>query len=96
MKRIENNELKLNKLNSIISTLEKDISELESSIKDYKSLNKYYGSKAWFKDKDDFEKGKYSNIKAGVLSEDAVWNMDEDMKDLLKRMKSIIKKMTNK
>ena len=54
-------------------------------------LNNYYGSKNWIKDKESFENGKVANIKAGVLSEDAVWNMLEDINDLLNEMKIILK-----
>ena len=37
-----------------------------------------------------------NNIKAGVLSEDAVWNLDEDISDLIKRMNKLIKSINNK
>jgi len=90
MKRISDNEKRLDKLNSIIIKLDNDLLEFEESLKDYQLLNKYYGSKKWFRDKEDFEKGKINNIKAGVLSEDAIWNLDEDMKDLINRMEIII------
>ena len=30
-------------------------------------------------------------LKAGVLSEDAVWNMNDDIKELILEMKSIVK-----
>lgn len=91
MKRIEENEIRLDNLNNIVNNLDKNLEELEKSVKDYKLLNKYYGSKAWFKDKEDFEKGKINNIKAGVLSEDAVWNLDEEIKDIINRIDNIKK-----
>ena len=90
MKRIKENEKRLDKLNSIITNLEKDLDELEQNIKAYQQLNNYYGSKKWFKDKENFEKGKFSGIKAGVLSEDAVWLLDEKTSDLIIQMSRII------
>ena len=61
------------------------------SKKNIEQLNRYYGSKNCFKDKEYFEKCKIKNIKAGVLSEDAVWNLDETVKDIFDRMKKIVK-----
>ena len=91
MGRIEDNEKRLNKLNSIVRDLDKSLMEFKDNINEYKLLNKYYGSKRWFKDKNDFEKGKIKNIKAAVLSEDAIWNLDEDIRDIIKEMEELIK-----
>ena len=38
------------------------------------------------------ENKKINNVKAGVLSEDMVWNMLDDIKDILKDMKDMVKK----
>ena len=94
--RIEENEKRLDTLKDIVSSLDNDLTDLESNINEYYKLNKYYGSKNWLKDKEDFENGKIKNIKAGVLSEDAVWNLDEDISDLIKRMNKLIKLINNK
>lgn len=91
IERIEKNEERLDNLNNIINNLDKALEEFENNFKEYKLLNRYYGSKNWFKDKEYFEKGKIKNIKAGVLSEDAVWNLDETVKDIFDRMKKIVK-----
>ena len=96
MNRVEENEKRLDTLKDIVSSLDNDLTDLESNINEYYKLNKYYGSKNWLKDKDDFENGKINNIKAGVLSEDAVWNLDEDISDLIKRMNKLIKIINNK
>ena len=92
MKRIEDNERRLDSLNIIVNNLDKALEEFENNYKEYRLLNKYYGSKSWFKDKEDFEKGKIRNVKAGVLSEDAIWDLDDKVKEIIKRMDSIIKK----
>lgn len=73
------------------------IKELKSSLEKFKSnkrnlslLKKYYGSKNWFNDKEAFEANLISNIKAGVLSEDGVWNMLDELDELINDMKNIV------
>lgn len=61
----------------------------KSNINNIDYVNKYYGSKDWFKDKEKHDNGSIV-IKAGVLSEDAVWNMNEDINDLISEMRYIV------
>ena len=89
--RITKNEERLDKLLSNIKELEVALENLKASKKDLDLLNKYYDSKNWLKDKDAYENGSIPKIKAGVLSEDAIWNMNEELKDLIKDMKNIVK-----
>ena len=91
MGRIEENENRLDTLNEVVLSLDKHLDDFEDIIHEYYSLNEYYGSKEWLKDKEDFESGKIKNVKAGVLSEDAVYDLDERVKDLLTRMEGIVK-----
>ncbi len=88
--RIVKNENRLDDINKVINELEKSLNEFKSKKKDINLLKKYYGSKSWFKDKEDYENNKSPKIKAGVLSEDAVWNTLDDINELMKEMKSII------
>ena len=88
--RITKNEELLDSISSTITETNKALEEFKSIKEKIELLNKYYGSKEWFKDKEDLESGKISNIKAGVLSEDAVWNMNENLSDTLEEMKDII------
>ena len=90
MGRIEDNEKRLDTLNKVVLSLDKHLDDFEDVIHMYYELNDYYGSKEWFKDKEDFENGKIKDVKAGVLSEDAVWDLDERIKDLTTRMGGII------
>ncbi len=89
IKRINLNEKRLNKTIEIINTLEKGISEYKKNTNEIKKLNKYYGSNNWFKDKDLFESKGISNISAGVLSEDGVWNMLDNLDEVMKKMYTI-------
>lgn len=93
MKRIIDNEKRLDDITSFLNTFSSDLDKFEEIIKEYHLLNRYYGSKNWFNDKEDYEKGYYPELKAGVLSEDAVWNLDDDMGVCITRMDSIIKRI---
>ena len=89
--RISKNEERLDKLLLNIKQLEKALENFKASKKDLDLLNKYYGSKNWLKDKEAYENGSIPKIKAGVLSEDTIWDMNEELKDLIKDMKNIVK-----
>lgn len=89
--RINKNEERLDKLLLSVKELEKALENFKASKKDLDLLNKYYESKNWLKDKEAYEKNVIPKVKAGVLSEDAVWNLNEDINDLIKDMKSIVK-----
>ena len=91
IERISKNEERLDKLLLNIKELEKALENFKTSKKDLDLLNKYYDSKNWLKDKDAYENGSIPKIKAGVLSEDAIWNMNEELKDLIKDMENIVK-----
>jgi len=88
--RITKNEERLDIINECIKEMKTALSNMKSIQKDLSLLNKYYGSKNWFKDKEAYEQGKIPKIKAGVLSEDAIWNMNEEYKDLIMEMKEMI------
>ncbi len=90
IERITKNEERLDRINNCIKQMEETLSNMKSIQKDLALLNKYYGSKNWFKDKEAYEQGKIPKIKAGVLSEDAIWNMNEEYKDLIVEMKEMI------
>jgi len=96
MGRIEENEKRLDDLNKVVLSLDKHLDDFEDLIHEYYTLNEYYGSKEWLKDKEDFESGKIKNVKAGVLSEDAVYDLDERIKDLTTRMEGIVSLMESK
>ena len=91
IERITDNEERLDKLLESIKTLQKDLDNFKLLHNDLVLINQYYGSKKWFKDKEKYEKGIIKNIKAGVLSEDTVWNMNDDINDLINDMEDIIK-----
>lgn len=88
--RITKNEKRLDDILQSIKNLEEALSAFKEKKNDIDLLNRYYGSDNWFKDKEAYENNKIPKIKAGVLSEDTVWNMNEDINDLMEEMKLII------
>ena len=93
IERIKINENRLDNLDKITKKLDTELAAYEIIINDYHLLNNYYGSKYWFEDKEDYEKSIINNVKAGVLSEDAVWNLKEETDELINKMESIIEKL---
>ena len=65
--------------------------EKYSAIQDnLQALTTYYSSKQWRQDFDDDNAGKIpQNLKRGVLSEDAVYNLLADISDLKDRLKEL-------
>ncbi len=90
IERIVENEERLDNILISIKNLEEALKCFDDNRKNVMKVNKYYGSKNWFKDKEAFENNKIPKIKAGVLSEDAVWNMNDNIKEILLDMKKII------
>ena len=88
--RINKNEERLDNTICCINELKSAIEKFKSNKKDLSLLKKYYGSKNWFSDKESFENNSISNVKAGVLSEDGVWNMLEELDCLIGDMKDIV------
>ena len=91
MIELKKNEERLDNINNCIKNVENALEEFKKNKKNINLLNKYYGSANWFKDKKKKKKNEIPKLKAGVLSEDAVWNMNDDIKELILEMKSIVK-----
>ena len=91
--RITKNEERLDKILLNIKNLGEELDKFNLNIKEIKELNKYYGSNEWFDDRDAYDNNKIPKIKAGVLSEDAIWNMNEEISYLITEMKNTIKEL---
>lgn len=88
--RISKNEERFDNTIFCINELKSAIEKFKSNKKDLSLLKKYYGSNNWFNDKEFIENNSTYNIKAGVLSEDGVWNMLEELDCLIGDMKDIV------
>ena len=89
IERITKNEERFDKVSESVKKLEEALTSFESTKKDLLLLKKYYSSKNWIKDKDVYEE-KNLKVKAGVLSEDGIWNMLESIDEIMSDMKRII------
>jgi len=93
--RIEENEKYLDDSLEFIKKTEEYTQSLDNIKTELSKLNKYYGSKDWFKDLKEYDKKKL-NIKAGVLSEDGIWNMNETLNESLKELQTKITEFLDK
>jgi hypothetical protein len=97
----EQNE-RIRKMESYLDESGEAIAELAAALDKYEQiqskfykLEDYYGSKKWMDDYEADEAGKLpSDLKRGVLSEDAVYDLITDHRDLMKRMqKSVLRSL---
>ena len=74
--RIEKMEKILSNSSKLLEELEEVLDKLEKDSKNYDELIKYYYSKNWTKDKEDFEKDLFPDMKSAVvLTEDGIYDM---------------------
>ena len=74
--RIDKMEKILNNSTKLLEELEEILNKLDEDSKNYNELVKYYYSKNWTKDKEDFEKELLPDVEAaGVLTEDSIYDM---------------------
>lgn len=89
--RIEEMEKCLDVSAGAVSKMTKALDEYEAVLKSYKKLSDYYGSARWMKDFEDDEAGKLpQDLKRGVLSEDAVYDLIQDFRALQIRMMKLV------
>lgn len=79
----------LNRASATIKRLYIALDKYKEAQKDIAALNAYYGSDEWKQDFADDEAGLLpKDLKRGVLSEDGIWNVLEDNKELAKRIRN--------
>lgn len=95
--RIKLMEEKLNQASQAVIQLSAALDGYAEAQEALHELEAYYGSDEWKKDFAADEAGLLpKNLKRGVLSEDAIWNLLEDSHDINKRMQEIITEKENK
>ena len=94
IERIRQMERQLDRASLAVKKLEKTLRQYEQVQEDIQVLSNYYGSEEW---KLDFTADEADllpqNLKRGVLSEDAVWNLLEENRELKTRMAKMVKNM---
>ena len=87
IQRIMHYESLLNAVSAKVSILKSAIVGFESVQKEIDELSSYYGSKEWKKDFADDETGKFpSTLKRGVLSEDGLYNLINEINELKEKL----------
>lgn len=77
-----------------IHALADAVAQYERIQGDYKKLSDYYGSTRWMKDFEADEKGQLPpDLKRGVLSEDGVYHLMEENRELTVRLLKIAARM---
>lgn len=94
--RIREMELYLGKADAAVKALNEAISVYEEISDQYRRLEEYYGSAAWMEDFEADEQGLFpANLKRGVLSEDAVYNLIFEHKKMFIRMSHLLDRFNN-
>ena len=89
IERIKEMEGRLERAAAAVMDLSAALDKYEAVQEDIKALSKYYGSRQWKQDYADDEAGRLPiGLKRGVLSEDGIWNLLSDVKELNSRMES--------
>lgn len=87
--RIRKMERRLNRALVAVKRLEAALDKWEAVQDDIAALDEYYGSEEWRQDYEDDEAGRLpEDLRRGVLSEDGIWNLLIDCKELKERIAS--------
>ena len=88
LRRIRQMERHLVRAASALERLSSALDKYEEAKADIAALASYYGSDEWKQDFAADEAGRLpKNLKRGVLSEDGIWNLLEEHRELQERMK---------
>jgi hypothetical protein len=89
IERIKQMELRMERAAKAVMELSAALDNYESVQEDIAELDNYYGSEMWKQDYADDEAGRLpADLKRGVLSEDGIWNLLSDARELSDRLKT--------
>lgn len=97
MKRSNQQTARIRKMERCLVSASAAVKRLEAALDRYESvqqaiatLDEYYGSDLWRQDLADDEAGLLpENLKRGVLSQDAIWNLLADVHTLTTRLRTL-------
>ena len=93
VERIREMEQLMERASAAVMTLSAAIDQYTEAQEAIAALRKYYGSREWKKDFADDEAGRLPrDLKRGVLSEDGIWNLLADNRELMERLQPLIPK----
>ncbi len=92
IKRIQEMEKLLNECRKVLDDCDKALSDFRSIQQKIEELEAYYTGKKWMKDYDDYVMGRIpKDLPCGVLSEDAVYDLLTQNRDLILEMLELTK-----
>ena len=95
--RIRKMERRLDRVTVAVKRLTAALDKYETAQEDIAALNEYYGSEAWRQDYADDEAGLLpEGLKRGVLSEDGIWNLLTDCRELNECLRLTVRKLGKK
>ena len=93
-KRIAEMESSLNDCGKAVEALSAVLEQMDALEGRMSSLFRYYGSADWYKDREEWDSTEKAALPealtAGVLSEDAVYDLITEHGELVKRMRAIV------
>ena len=88
IERIRQMELRMERAAKAVMELSAALDNYAAVQDDIAALEQYYGSEEWKQDYADDEAGLLpADLKRGVLSEDGIWNLLEDVRELNNRLR---------
>lgn len=97
IKRIKAMERSLDRASQAVMKLSAALDDYAAAQTDIRKLEKYYGSDEWRQDFADDEQGLLpQDLKRGVLSEDGIWNVLTDSRELNQRLHDLSKNSLEK
>ena len=90
IERITLMEQRMERAAAAVMALSAALDRYEEVQEDISTLEAYYDSDTWKRDFADDEAGKFpSDLRRGVLSEDGIWNLLTDARELVERLHTI-------
>ena len=91
IERITQMEQRMERATAAVMSLSAALDRYEEVREDISALEAYYDSDTWKQDFADDEAGKFpADLRRGVLSEDGIWNLLSDARELVERIHSIV------
>ena len=91
IERISQMEQRMERAAAAVMALSAALDRYEEVLEDISALEAYYDSETWKQDFADDEAGKLpADLRRGVLSEDGIWNLLTDARELVDRFHTIV------